>query len=185
MALIDRLQVGFTGGTIGSGVATHYAVAGMDHQEDFAAFWNTMKGTMPSGVFINVPTEGDTIEVETGQLQSVWSGGVAANYNGAANTPYAAGVGACVTWLTAGIVNGHKVRGRTFVVPLLSSAYDTDGTIASDWLSNIRGAASALIAACGEDFVIYHRAVDGDGGSAHPVVGYRVADRVATLKSRR
>lgn len=185
MALIDRLRVGITGGPIGTGVATHHAVSGAGHQEDFAAFWTTLATSMPSEVFVTVPSDGDIIEVETGMLQNVWSEGETANLHGPASARYAAGVGVCITWLTEGIVRGHRVRGRTFVVPLVGTAYDTDGTIDPAWLSVIRGAASTLQAACGTDHVIYHRPRGESGGSAHGVTGWRVADRVATLSSRR
>lgn len=184
--LIDRLQVTFTGGPIGNGVATHYAVSGFGHQPDFRAFWLACSSITPITVHTTVPGYGDTIEVETGLLQSVWSdGNPLIAQAGQESHAYPAGVGACINWMTDGIVNGRRVRGRTFVVPLDGTRYDTDGTIEPTALSILRTAASDLLTACGEHFVIYHRPVDGAGGSAHAVTDYSVADRVSTLRSRR
>lgn len=183
--LMDRLQVSLTGGQIGAGVATHFAVASAGHQAAFKAFWQGLSNHMPTGVFADVPATGDVIEVETGLLNGVWSGGSQASIQGQIAGAYPAGVGACVTWLTDGIVNGHRVRGRTFVVPLCGANYDANGTLQDATLSLLRGYCSTLLAGVGDDFLIWHRPRGESDGSAHPVTGFRVSDRVSTLRSRR
>ena len=190
--LITRLQVGFSGGQIGAGVATHYAIPGNQLQPAFAAFWSYISNTaQTSATFVNVPNFGDTINVESGKLEAVWSFGTALNRSGAGPGAHAAGVGACVTWITGGIVNGHRVKGRTFLVPLALTAYDTDGTINDTVLSDLRSACTVLLGATGDAFGIYSRPVaDGPGvegrdGTFHPVTGFRIADRVSTLRTRR
>lgn len=184
MALVDRMQVTFTGGQIGGGVATHYAT-GEGHQTAFAAFWDNVSGNLPQGVTVTVPNTGDTIEVETGLLQSVWSGGTVVTKEGPQQGPYAAGVGVCINWLTAGIVNGHRVRGRTFLVPMSATRYDNDGTVLDGALTQLRTWCDQLIANAEGNFVIYSRPVPGRDGSAHPVVSARIADRVSSLRTRR
>lgn len=183
--LVDRMQVALTGPQLGSGVATHYATAGGDHQAAFKQWWTGVMGSFPALVSAYVPAEGDTIEVETGLLQNVWSGGSAGLLTGGQSGAYAAGAGVCITWLTAGIVNGHRVRGRTFLIPLGGSRFDTNGTILDATVSQLREYTGILLGQVGADFKILHRAKDGHGGSAHSVTGYRIADRVSSLSSRR
>lgn len=170
---------------MGAGVATHYAAAGADHQEDFSTFWQGVASIMSGYVQITVPTIGDTLEVETGLLQSVWTGGTAWTGLGGGSGGYPGGVGAVITWVTATIINGHRVRGRTFIVPLAANSYDGDGTLTAAVRTNLQLKADQLIAACGEDYVIYHRPRGGGDGVACPVVEARVPDRVSSLKSRR
>lgn len=175
-----------SGGTIGAGVATHFATDTGGHQEHFKTFWRTLTNHMPIGVTVTVPNNGDTIEAETGRLVDVWSFGSEGVFQGIDQGKYPGGVGATIGWLTAGIVNGHRVRGRTFVVPLDSTRYATDGTLDASVVSDLMAAAQTLQASLGEDHLIWHRpSKGGSNGSAHPVVGYRVRDRVATLSSRR
>lgn len=183
--LIDRLRVGLTGSQIGSGVATHYALPNHNGQAALSTWWSGCAAHMPSNVFINVPPDGDTIEVETGLLQNVWSDGVTHTYTGGQGGAHAAGVGVCITWLTAGIVNGKRIRGRTFIVPLGGSRFDTDGTILDNTLSGIREATNTLLGAMDDGLMIYHRPVGEAQGTAHAVTGFRLPDRVSSLKSRR
>lgn len=183
--LLDRLQVQFTGNQIGSGVATHYATAGAVHFEDFKTFWTELVKFQHQSVTATIPASGDVIEVETGKLQSVWSGGTFGQQSGLGTGNFPAGIGACITWITDGIVNGQRVRGRTFVVPLDATDYDAFGTLAAGTVSGIKTLALDLIAACGEDFKIYSRPTEGRDGTAHTVVDARVSNRVTSLRSRR
>lgn len=183
--LIDRLQVELTGPQIGRGVATHYALAGMDHQPDFKTFWAALASVMPSGVTSLVPASGDTIEVESGLLQSVWTADLFGSTTATNVGVHAAGVGACVNWITAGIANGHRVRGRTFIVPLAGEKYDSDGTLNAQCVSQINAACIALIGATSPNFGIYSRGVGDGDGTFHPVVSHKLADRVSTLRTRR
>lgn len=184
--LMDRLQVGFTGSQMGSGVATHYAVHAAGHRDAFAAFWQELGNRVfPDSVWITVPNSGDVIEVESGLLQSVWTEGATMQKQGANGPNHAAGCGAAITWVTASIINGKRVRGRTFIVPIAAQHYDSDGTINDAARSFINAATLTLLGACGEDFLIYHRGKGDEDGVACPVISHRLADRVATLRTRR
>ena len=97
----------------------------------------------------------------------------------------AAGVGACVSWLTGGIVGGRRLRGRTFLVPLHNSTYDTDGTFTSGVLTALTAFQTAMRAA--GPLAVWHRPTTpgGTDGTSYGVIGARVRDRVAFLSSRR
>ena len=171
--LIDRLQVTLAGGQVGSGVSTHFGIQGSGQLTTWQVFWEDLTKFMP-------------LEVESGLLQSVWTAATSATtYVGIDQGPYAAGVGACVTWLTAGIVNGHRVRGRTFIVPLDGTRYQNDGTLAPGTVAAITNAAQNVLDNAAGNSVIYSRKVPGRDGTAHAITGFRINDRVATLASRR
>jgi hypothetical protein len=52
---------------------------------------------------------------------------------------YVAGVGARIVWQTGNIRRRRKVQGSTFLVPLESTTFDTNGLVASS-VVNVRAA---------------------------------------------
>lgn len=147
--------------------------------------FTTLAPAIPTGVTITVPGTGDQIEDTTGILEDVWTapGGSTISCSGSASA--AAGVGACVGWITGGIVAGRRLRGRTFVVPLTSTAYDTTGTITTPALGTITDFANQIIAAGG--FGVWHRptAPGAADGNSYGVLSARIRDKVAYLGTRR
>lgn len=118
--------------------------------------------------------------------------------SGTAGTAYAGGSGAVVNWTTGATHNGRKVRGRTFLVPLLSTAFSNDGTIQTTLITSLTTAGGVLVNDANSDFGVYSRYWDkkpGDppidvppkqtGGSFMPATGVFVPDRAAQLRTRR
>jgi len=189
MTTLHRVTVQW-GGPMVVGAAVnvlHYSAS--DNQAPPVAAIKTayqgISGTLPSGCVITIPSSGDTIDDTTGELVGVWtaSGGGAVTGNGGSNI--AAGVGACLGWATGGIVNGRKLRGRTFIVPLANVAYDSDGTLASGHLAVLQTLAANLMAA--GPLAVWHRptTAGGSDGNSYGVIAYKVRDKVAFLSSRR
>lgn len=93
----------------------------------------------------------------------------------------------CVTWKTAAVIAGRRVRGRTFLGPLAQNTDDNDGTPASATLT----AANALGDAWTDNgltdtfAVVWHRPVSGAGGTAEDITAHQVRDKFAVLRSRR
>lgn len=167
------------------GYSILYATPGAGISGDVQAFFTAVRTELPSSVSITGPTGGDSIDPVTGTLTGTWSGGTGGTINGMSAAVYAGPAGAVVTWLTDGIANGRRVRGRTFLVPLSSSAYQTDGSLLAGSLTAIQSAANALVSSAAGNLLVWHRPVGGVGGSAHAVTGAKVSDRVAVLRSRR
>jgi hypothetical protein len=90
-----------------------------------------------------------------------------------------------VRWQTAGIENFRRVKGRTFLCPLIVGAFDTAGTIFGTNQATLQAAAT-ILAATGK-LVIWHRPPTGThvGGSMHAVTGALVPDKVTSLRTRR
>lgn len=149
-----------------------------------AAYAGVASG-LPSGVQITFPTSGDSINDTNGQLVGTWTAPAAAAVNGSGAATAAAGVGVCVGWQTGGIVNGRRLRGRTFLVPVTTPVWGIDGTITDASLASFQAFAAALQAS--GPLAIWHRPTSkgATDGNSYGVVSNKVRDKVAVLRSRR
>ena len=189
-----RVTALWSGGKIGSGFTNMFFTAGISTAQLCAdavrSFLFTCYGAggaaLPAGVTINFQAGVDTLDDDTGQLVTTTPITAPLPITGSDNTAYAAVAGACVTWLTQGVITGKRVRGRTFLVPMGGSGLQSDGTLATQKVTDINTAAQALISAAPE-FTIWRRpsSVSAADGSAHPVLAFRVQDKTAYLTSRR
>lgn len=147
--------------------------------------FTAVKNYFPLGMSWTIPGSGDTIDDTTGELTAVWTATGGATVAAAGSGNCAAGVGACIGWSTGGIVNGRKLRGRTFLVPLTYGAYDGDGTIEATTLGNLRTFANAVQAS--GPLAVWHRPTSATAtdGNSYGVIANKVNDKVAILTSRR
>ena len=152
---------------------------------DIRSFFSAFSTIIPAGATLQVEGEGDIINDATGTLTGAWSATqpAAINCSGAGN--YSGSTGAVVHWFTNGVVRGRRVRGRTFLVPLVASAYDTNGSLSSSAISSITTAADGLIAAAGITPAVWSRPTGFASGAAFEVVSSRVPDLAVVLRSRR
>jgi hypothetical protein len=183
---VARLRVELTDPAMGAGVATHFFTGfTLDAQEALVAFWTSLATKMAGQCTIRVPNVADVLDEATGEMLSSTVQGSPATLTGGGTGAYVGGVGAAITWDTAGIVAGRRVRGRTFVVPLGAGSGDTDGTISTAVVTALSTAATALITDAGSDLVVWSRPRAALPGTVHPVVAARVSDRTAWLQSRK
>lgn len=151
-------------------------------------FFNALRSLYPSAVTIQVEQEVDIIESTTGDLVDSLQADGLGPLPGETNANFSAPVGAVVNWRTGTIRNGRRLRGRTFLVPLSNTVFDTTGTLAESARSTISVAAAALAASTGTpDLHVYGRPsgpslADGVVGL---VTGSTVPDMAAVLRSRR
>jgi hypothetical protein len=101
---------------------------------------------------------------------------------------YAAALGAVVSWRTGLVRNGRRIRGRTFLVPLSSLAFDNTGTLIPAALTTFNAAAVTLRDQTGiADIGVYARpsapgAADGEWAL---ITGHSIPDMGSILRSRR
>jgi hypothetical protein len=69
------------------------------------------------------------------------------SHAGGADGAYGNGIGALLKWNTGGLFGGHRIRGRTFMVPLDQVAFDTSGTLKGDCIDSFLTGAAAYLAA--------------------------------------
>lgn len=190
---ILRVTAQWTGFTGGPGYS-NFHFGGFESPEAALPSFNAARAfcvallpLMPSGTTVSLDPEVAVIDTTSGQVEDYVSTTPASTgASGGTTAPYAGPTGAVVNWLTNGVRNGRRVRGRTFVVPLSSAAFDSQGTLTSSVLTTIRTAATALVdSSTAPDFGVYSRPVNGAGGAFYAATAARVPDLAAVLRSRR
>lgn len=148
------------------------------------AFYDTLKGQFAKGVTWTF--EGELAGVNTigGQVYDFFPCTAPGQVSSTSVTAYAAPAGAVVEWRASGVLNGRRVKGRTYLVPLNSGTFQDDGTLAPATMTAILGAANALLAAA--DAATHPLVVYSPTHEAHDTVtSVRVNDKAAILRSRR
>lgn len=150
-------------------------------------FWAAIAPYLPTGVSVTMPTILEEVQSDDGELvvEHIFPGGT--TVNGSAGNTYSSAMGACVTWHSPFVINGRKLRGRTFLVPLGSQVFSANGTLSDSIQLAIQNAGNALAnATTGIDLGIWHRPTPGlSDGSVAGVTHCRVNDKGAVLRSRR
>ena len=185
MAVLRRIVVTWSGLTALPGVSVFYAPFGTDAGADLMTFLNAVKGVFPAALSWNVPTSGDTLTDTSGLLTGAWTAGTGGNVSGTGAGAYAAGTGAYVNWQTATIIGSRRLKGRTFLCPLIVSTYTTTGIVGAGTLTTLQGAVTTL-AATGH-LTVWHRPTGpgvNDGGSGTVTAGL-VPAQVTSLRTRR
>lgn len=158
------------------------------------AFWFAEAAIFPNLWNMQVIPDVDVVNTDNGDLVSSQTAPTPAVVTGT----YPNGFGPqeamlCATYSTADIIDGRRVRGRTFIGPLAQQS-DTDGTPLNGWIGGLQTNLAALIGAGLADpqLVVWSRRrgisvshPTGLGGSAHGVTGVQIADKFAVLRSRR
>lgn len=188
MTTLARVIVGWEGTQVtGDGVSVlHFSASdSVPDPAEIADAYTALAAIIPAGVTMSVPGSGDLFDDTTGTLTGVWTAPGAEVVPGTAPSSCARGVGACVGWQTGGIINGRRLRGRTFLVPLTVNAYDLDGTITPSSLAVCNSFADLLMAS--GPLAVWHRPTEAApaSGNSYGVTSRRVRDKVAFLGSRR
>jgi hypothetical protein len=140
---------------------------------------------LPSGISILGESIVDNIDPSDGTLQTAVPITPPAVIAGAATGGYASPSGACVTWLTGAVHAGHRVRGRTYFVPLAQNAFEANGTLTTTFLTNLRNAAAAYVASAASPCVWTRPQAGASDGAAYLIQASSVQDKAAVLTSRR
>jgi hypothetical protein len=185
MTTIDRLRVSWTGFSGGPGVSTFFATAAADLMGPLNDWLFSMANNIPPDVTLTIEPEVDQIEDTTGVLvdSAVITPGDARH--GIGDAVYAAPVGLVSNWLTSTVVDGHRLRGRTYVVPLSGTSFDSAGNLESDVHTSLAGASDTLVTAAGGSLLVWHRPKHGAGGVSAPVTSAFMPALAAILTSRR
>lgn len=184
---MDQAVVQWTGFPGAPGYTVFYALPGGSFADAIYDFFNTIKPQLPSVVKVQVPNEGAVMNPLTGEITGSWSGTTHPLITGGAAGKYAASTGACVTWTTGVFIDGRRVKGRTFLVPLESGCYAPDGSLDDGTRTILQGAVDDLVEAGVDHFGIWHRPKPegSETGQLCEVNAGMIRDRTAVLTSRR
>lgn len=150
-------------------------------------FFEAIKGELPNVVTLTYPTEFEELDTATGELLQTLDITPVAVTAGSAAGDYSAPSGACINWSTSQVVNGRRLRGRTFIVPMIATAYDLDGSLDNTRRTAMQTAANTLCSF--QDnlvLAVWHRPTGGGSdGVAAQVSSASITDKAAILTSRR
>ena len=191
MATVGQTQLKWTGYTGSPGYTTlHASVTDAASAATYLAALKTwvnaaLRAWVPSAVTITVLGEVKILNSATGVMEDSY-GGAPQSYVGSATGGLGPGpVGGCITWKTNTLnARGHKIRGRTFAVPMAATYFDTDGTLTSAGLTTLSNAAISYLTDVPFP-IVWHRPVGGAGGIIAPIVSSAITDQAAVLRSRR
>lgn len=151
---------------------------------DLGAFLNSIRGAFAASTSYTVATSGRDLDPSTGTLTGFWEAATpyTGSGSGGAQGPDAAQV--LVRWRTEDVVNGRRVQGRTFIPGVGLSAL-TGGNVTASTVTNVVTAGNALAAAADSQLYVWHRPVNGAGGSNHSVTSAGCWTEVAVQRGRR
>lgn len=198
MPTIWRYGFGWTGWAGAPGRSTFYGNTGVSTPQVLANDAYTLlnniinplgnnAAALPAGVTITGDAYADELDVATGNQVGRLAVTPSPAIIGVGGQNWAAPAGACITWSTNTFINGRRLRGRLFLVPLDgATCFATDGTLASSFLATLNGAIPVYIGAQSEP-VVWHRPTTkgGSDGQSSPIVTGNAKDKVAVLRSRR
>ena len=190
---IHRVTLGWTGFQGAPGYSNFFFEGAADSTIAYQSvqrvmeFAGALASVIPEDVSWVSANEVDNIDEVTGALEGYAVREDSVSYDPpTAGGSYSAPSGAVINWLTETVARGRRLRGRTFLVPLANSAYQSDGTLSSSALTTIRSAAELMIFEPGDSsFGIWSRPRNGAGGVFGEVVAAQVPDMAAVLRSRR
>lgn len=192
---INRIRCVWTGFPGGPGVSTFYSLQPSTDLGLLHGFFDGIKSYLPTDVTVTIEGSGDILDETTGNLTGGWTDNAPAAVAGLNESPVAAPAGFVVIWETGVVMDGTRLRGKTYIVPVGSTTFEANGSIQGDTLTTIRGVASSLAAE--NQLVVWHRpraarAADGSrpavtarAGGYASFSGATVRDFVAVLTSRR
>ena len=187
MANLARVRALWSGeDVVGPGVTTlYFEESGSGFVADTVAMFETLKALFPIGTVITVPNDGDLIDVATGELSGSWTDAAAGPVTAPGSGLYAKGVGARISWRTSGIRNGRRVKGSTFLVPMVGTNLGTDGQWLPGIATQLNTAANALVADTSQVLCIYSKPGGGLPGQSSPVTSALATTAITWLRTRR
>lgn len=156
----------------------------VDQRSALATFLAAIEPYQTTNTTWRIRTEGRELDSNTGTLTGLWTHNVNHTGTGDSTTASVADTSQLlVRWITATIIDGRLVKGRTFI-PGIQSQYINLGNVAAGVQTAVGTAANTFAGSTGAP-VIWHRPKNGAGGSNAGVTGASVWSEFAVLRRRR
>lgn len=194
MVTLNRARVTWSNFSGAPGLSTFYFGSSTVDMTALRTFFTACQPLIPASTTIQVPSAGDQINDTTGSITGVWTGPAQTSIVATgSNTSFSGASGAVVEWLSGLIVGGRRPVGKTYIVPLIGTNYDTNGSLSTSTITTLTNAAAALITAYAGEMKIFSRPFTPPAGSTKPprvgvgatIIAARVPDLAAVLRSRR
>lgn len=149
-----------------------------------ASWLNDITGSIAQPFLWTIPTEGRTLDPDTGLTTAFWNDSVVLSGAGkTAGQQVADSTQILFRWRTADVVAGRRVQGRTFI-PGMVTAYLNNGNVANATLTTLQAAATALVSA-DVGLGVWSRPTEGRAGSFHEATSGSAWNELAVQRGRR
>lgn len=160
-------------------------------------FFDAIKGGFPGVFSWDISPYWKILQESDGKMVGIGGTGPAPRITPTGPNAYVPQAGVQVKWDTNGFVNGRRVSGMTYLVPVCSSQFGADGKVLAALCNTINAAADVMRIAYGTGLVIWSRPLfekDANGhptdvlkrpGSIHPVTSVTTPVKPVTLNGRR
>lgn len=190
MTALAQIKVAWSGaGVVGNAYSTFYSYttggALPQTANGLTTFFNAIKGLLAASITIQVPQTGQTYDDVTGQLLGSWGGPAQAAVVGTAAGAQASASGASIEWITGVILRRHLLVGRTFLVPLSSSAFNSSGVLSPASVNTINTAGAAFASLQSARIWSRPSAANNHTGGSGIIIAQSVRNLNAILRSRR
>jgi hypothetical protein len=181
MVDLHQVRVQWTS-TVGiDGVSTFYCTGTIStFLADIRVFFEAIKGKIADEVTIVYPSTGNNVDSVSGQVTSTWAVTAPAVTVCTGPGNYSRAAGAVINWRTGQFVNGRELRGKTFLVPIVSGSMDSSGNLDPLTVIALRAAGQGLKNSTAT-MVIYSKTAHTNGA----VTDATVPNMTAVLRSRR
>ena len=155
---LNRVRVAWTGFDGGPGVSTFFCQTPDTFVAALHTFLTNLSSYIPNTVSLTIEPGGDVFDPLNGVLSGSWTAAATpapVNCTGASTA--ARGAGLMLRWNTGSVINGHRLRGRTFIVPASKNAFDDNGNPGGGVRTDIAVACGLLIAAEANNMVVWNR----------------------------
>jgi hypothetical protein len=150
-------------------------------------FFDAVKSFLPVSVTVTISPDVPRFNGETGALLGVEapaSPPTAVVCTGVG--PWTAPAGASIIWFTSTLRGQRLMRGRTYLVPFVTAAYQADGTLATATKDAVQTAGASLRTAGTVPHVVWGlKSAKLGAGVVAACTGEQVRDKIAILRSRR
>lgn len=196
MANLIRVRTVLSGWPGGPGLNTFYfstasGTVGNTEAADVCArvrsYWDSIKGLFPTSFRADVNGAPDTLDIASGVLTGTLNGGSPPQVAGTTGTAYNMYAGMILLkGATTAVVNGRREQGRSFIGPVTSGA-DVGGVPDAAYRTAVSNGANVLLLTGSTTAFpgVWHRPVNGAGGSFNGVSVFTTAPYFAVLRSRR
>lgn len=152
--------------------------------------FQTINRYIPDDITLNFPAEFVRVDARTGQTTEFLNLVPPASVVGGVSGGWAAGAGARLVYATDTVARGRRVRGATYLVPMASSVFGTNGQVTPTVIGEVTSAWQQFIAdatAAGTHLGVLSRPISGEPGTGFfaRVTGVAVSPRAATLRGRK
>lgn len=194
---IAQLQVTWKGLPGGDGFSFFYVRSTAASISPLPTFFDALKAFFPSRLSWVINPFWKLIDETNGKMTGAGGGGPQPTITATGPDAFPPNAGAQVRWETPDFVNGRRVKGRTYLVPMCGSFFGSNGLFTANTAGQINAAADVMRSAYTGNLVVWSRPLfekDANGnptdvlkraGSVHTVTTTVCPTKVVTLNGRR